>query len=57
MTGVDKDERVRHSSSFGAAAAAYVELSRIRAFLADRPETTGVFDLPMLTGVLRVRRS
>jgi SAM-dependent methyltransferase len=32
-------------------------LSRIRAFLADRPETTGEFDLPMLTGVLRVRRS
>jgi hypothetical protein len=32
-------------------------LGRIRAFLADRPETTGEFDLPMLTGVLRVRRS
>jgi len=32
-------------------------LSRIRAFLADRPETTDEFDLPMLTGVLRVRRS
>lgn len=32
-------------------------LSRIRAFLVDRPETTGEFDLPMLTGVLRVRRA
>jgi SAM-dependent methyltransferase len=32
-------------------------LSRIRAFLAARPETTGEFDLPMFTGVLRVRRS
>ncbi len=32
-------------------------LSRIRAFLAARPETAGEFDLPMLTGVLRVRRS
>ena len=30
-------------------------LSRIGAFLADRPETTGEFDVPMLTGVLRVR--
>lgn len=32
-------------------------LSRIRAFLAGRPEAAGEFDLPMLTGVLRVRRS
>ncbi|PSL51943.1 methyltransferase family protein [Saccharothrix carnea] len=32
-------------------------LHRIRAFLATRPETaTGEFDLPMLTGVLRVRQ-
>jgi SAM-dependent methyltransferase len=32
-------------------------LSRIRTFLASRPETTsGEFTLPMLTGVLRVRR-
>ncbi|MEV7687745.1 class I SAM-dependent methyltransferase [Streptomyces bungoensis] len=32
-------------------------LGRIRAFLADRPETAqGEFTLPMLTGVLRVRR-
>jgi SAM-dependent methyltransferase len=32
-------------------------LRRIRAFLASRPETTrGQFTLPMLTGVLRVRR-
>jgi SAM-dependent methyltransferase len=32
-------------------------LGRIRAFLASRPETAaGEFDLPMLTGVLRVRR-
>jgi ubiquinone/menaquinone biosynthesis C-methylase UbiE len=32
-------------------------LSRIRAFLASRPETaSGEFTLPMLTGVLRVRR-
>jgi SAM-dependent methyltransferase len=32
-------------------------LRRIRAFLAGRPETTrGQFTLPMLTGVLRVRR-
>ena len=32
-------------------------LGRIRAFLASRPETTsGEFTLPMLTGVLRVRR-
>ncbi|MGW1843928.1 class I SAM-dependent methyltransferase [Streptomyces sp. NPDC001966] len=32
-------------------------LGRIRAFLASRPETTrGAFTLPMLTGVLRVRR-
>ncbi|MFF7971403.1 methyltransferase domain-containing protein [Streptomyces sp. NPDC007905] len=34
-----------------------VTLSRIRAFLASRPETArGEFTLPMLTGVLRVRR-
>ena len=32
-------------------------LSRIRAFVADRAETTGEFDVPMFTGVLRVRRS
>ncbi|MEU3252269.1 class I SAM-dependent methyltransferase [Streptomyces sp. NPDC006997] len=33
-------------------------LDRIRAFLASRPETAhGEFTLPMLTGVLRVRRS
>jgi hypothetical protein len=32
-------------------------LGRIRAFLASRPETArGDFTLPMLTGVLRVRR-
>jgi hypothetical protein len=32
-------------------------LVRIRAFLASRPETAdGEFTLPMLTGVLRVRR-
>jgi hypothetical protein len=32
-------------------------LGRIRAFLAGRPETArGEFTLPMLTGVLRVRR-
>jgi hypothetical protein len=32
-------------------------LGRIRAFLASRPETArGEFTLPMLTGVLRVRR-
>jgi len=32
-------------------------LGRIRAFLASRPETTrDEFTLPMLTGVLRVRR-
>ncbi|TJZ54195.1 class I SAM-dependent methyltransferase [Streptomyces piniterrae] len=32
-------------------------LSQIRAFLADRPETSdGEFTLPMLTGVLRARR-
>jgi hypothetical protein len=32
-------------------------LDRIRAFLASRPETAdGEFTLPMLTGVLRVRR-
>ena len=31
-------------------------LGRIRAFLADRPETRGEFTLPMLTGALRVRR-
>ncbi|MBG6135284.1 hypothetical protein [Longispora fulva] len=32
-------------------------LGRIRAFLAGRPETaSGAFTLPMLTGVLRVRR-
>ncbi len=32
-------------------------LSRIRAFLASRPETArGEFTLPMLTGVLRVRQ-
>jgi hypothetical protein len=32
-------------------------LGRIRAFLASRPETArGEFILPMLTGVLRVRR-
>jgi hypothetical protein len=32
-------------------------LGRIRAFLASRPETSrGEFTLPMLTGVLRVRR-
>jgi SAM-dependent methyltransferase len=32
-------------------------LSRIRAFLASRPETaSGAFTLPMLTGVLRTRR-
>lgn len=29
---------------------------RIRAFLANTPDTTGEFDLPMLTGVLRLRR-
>jgi hypothetical protein len=35
-----------------------VALGRIRAFLASRPETAdGEFALPMLTGVLRVRRS
>ncbi|MCF3128967.1 class I SAM-dependent methyltransferase [Streptomyces olivochromogenes] len=35
----------------------HVTLGRIRAFLADRPETArGEFTLPMLTGVLRVRR-
>ena len=35
-----------------------VTLSRIRAFLASRPETNhGEFMLPMLTGVLRVRRT
>ena len=35
-----------------------VTLSRIRAFLASRPETNdGEFTLPMLTGVLRVRRA
>jgi SAM-dependent methyltransferase len=34
-----------------------VELGRIRAFLASSPETArGEFTLPMLTGVLRVRR-
>jgi len=34
-----------------------VTLGRIRAFLASTPETAGgEFDLPMLTGVLRVRR-
>lgn len=34
-----------------------VTLGRIRAFLASRPETArGEFTLPMLTGVLRVRR-
>ncbi|MFH8516900.1 hypothetical protein ACH4CE_17675 [Streptomyces gelaticus] len=34
-----------------------VTLGRIRAFLAGRPETAdGEFTLPMLTGVLRVRR-
>ncbi|HLX59257.1 MAG TPA: class I SAM-dependent methyltransferase [Ktedonobacteraceae bacterium] len=34
-----------------------VTLARIRAFLASRPETArGEFTLPMLTGVLRVRR-
>jgi hypothetical protein len=33
-------------------------LARIRAFLASRPETAeGEFTLPLLTGVLRVRRS
>lgn len=32
-------------------------LGRVRAFLADRPETTGEFDVPMFTGVLRARRS
>ena len=32
------------------------ELDRIRAFLASRPELVGEFTLPMLTGVLRVRR-
>jgi hypothetical protein len=32
-------------------------LSCICAFLAGRQETTGEFDLPILTGVLRVRRS
>ena len=32
-------------------------LSRIHAFLASRPETAcGEFTVPMLTGVLRVRR-
>jgi len=31
-------------------------LDHIRAFLANTPETAGDFDLPMLTGVLRVRR-
>ncbi|WP_344048314.1 class I SAM-dependent methyltransferase [Nocardioides panacihumi] len=31
-------------------------LSRVRAFLLDRPETVGEFDVPMLTGVLRVTR-
>lgn len=32
-------------------------LGRLRAFLASRPETTsGEFTLPMLTGVLRLRR-
>ncbi|MFE6041229.1 hypothetical protein [Streptomyces sp. NPDC056452] len=31
-------------------------LGRIRAFLTSRPETRGEFTLPMLTGVLRVRR-
>jgi len=32
-------------------------LARIRTFLACRPETArGEFTLPMLTGVLRVRR-
>ena len=32
-------------------------MGRIRAFLASRPETSGgEFTLPMLTGVLRVRR-
>jgi hypothetical protein len=32
-------------------------LARIRAFLAGRPETAdGEFTLPLLTGVLRVRR-
>ena len=32
-------------------------LGQIRAFLASRPETArGEFTLPMLTGVLRVRR-
>src|SRR6185437_8313107 len=32
-------------------------LDRIRSFLAGRPETAvGEFDLPMLTGVLRIRR-
>ena len=32
-------------------------LNRIRAFLASRPETAqGEFSLPMMTGVLRVRR-
>ncbi|MET8453261.1 class I SAM-dependent methyltransferase [Streptomyces sp. NPDC005209] len=35
----------------------HVTLGRIRAFLTDRPETArGEFTLPMLTGVLRVRR-
>jgi SAM-dependent methyltransferase len=34
-----------------------ITLSRIRGFLASRPETArGEFTLPMLTGVLRVRR-
>lgn len=31
-------------------------LGRIRAFLANTSEITGEFDLPMFTGVLRVRR-
>jgi hypothetical protein len=32
-------------------------LNRIRSFLTSRPETAGgEFTLPMLTGVLRVRR-
>jgi hypothetical protein len=31
-------------------------LGRVRDYLADRPETNGEFDLPMLTGALRVLR-